>query len=42
MRINVRLIRAAQFLRQFNLKVRYKLGKDYIILDVLLRLISFN
>ena len=42
MRINVRLVRASQFLRQFNLEVRYKPDKEYIVLDALSRLISAN
>ena len=41
-RINVRLVRALQFLRQFHLDVRYKPGKEYIILDALSCLISTN
>ena len=40
--INVRLIRASQFLRQFHLDVKYKLGKEYIIPDALLCLPSIN
>ena len=41
-RANVRLIRASQFLRQFQLDVRYKPGKEHIIPDALLRLASTN
>ena len=42
MRINIRLIRASQFLRQFNLEVRHKLKKKHIISDALSRLTSAN
>lgn len=42
MRLNVRLIRVSQFLRQFRLNVRHKLEKDHIVLDVLSRLASKN
>ena len=42
MRMNVRLIRASQFLRQFQLDVRHKPGKDHIIPDALSRLASTN
>ena len=40
MRMNVRLIRASQFLRQFPLDVRHKLGKEHIVPDALSRLAS--
>ena len=42
MRINIRLIRASQFLRQFRLDIRYKFNKKYIILDTLSRFINTN
>lgn len=42
MRMNVRLVRASQFLRQFNLEVRHKPGKEHIIPDALSRLASAN
>lgn len=42
MRMNVRLVRASQYLRQFNLEVRYKPGKEHIIPDALSRLASVN
>lgn len=42
MRMNVRLIRASQFLRQFQLDVCHKSDNDHIISDVLSRLTSFN
>ena len=42
MRMNVRLVRASQFLRQFQLDVRHKPGKEHIIPDVLSRLASTN
>ena len=38
MRINVRLVRASQFLRQFRLDVRHKPNKEHIVSDVLSRL----
>ena len=40
MRLNVRLIRASQFLRQFRLDVRHKPGKEHIVPDALSRLAS--
>ena len=42
MRMNVRLIRASQFLRQFDLDVRHKPGKEHILPDALSRLTSIN
>lgn len=42
MRINVRLVRAFQFFRQFHLIVRHKPGKEHIIPDALSRLPSAN
>ena len=42
MRMNVRLIRASQFLRKFHLIVRHKPGKKHIIPDALSRLASTN
>ena len=42
MKMNVRLIRASQFLRQFHLIVRHKPGKEHIIPDALSRLASAN
>lgn len=42
MRTNVRLIRASQFLRQFNLEVTHKPGKEHIVPNALSRLASLN
>ena len=42
MRMNVRLVRASQFFRQFRLVVRHKPGKEHIIPDALSRLASAN
>lgn len=42
MRINVYFIKVSQFLQQFCLVVRYKLGKEYIISDALSRLANAN
>ena len=42
MRMNVRLIRASQFLKQFRLDVRHKPGKEHIVPDALSRLASAN
>ena len=42
MRMNIRLIRASQFLKQFNLDISYKPGKEHIIPDALSRLASLN
>ena len=41
-RMNVRLVRASQFLQQFRLVVRHKPGKEHIIPDMLSRLASAN
>ena len=38
--MNVRLVRASQFLRQFQLDVRHKPGKEHIVPDALSRLAS--
>ena len=40
--MNVRLVRASQFLRQFRLDVRHKPSKEHIIPDALSRLASTN
>ena len=40
--MNVCLVRASQFLRQFRLVVRHKPGKKHILLDALSRLASAN
>ena len=42
MRMNTRLIRASQFLKQFNLDISYKPGKEHIVPDALSRLASLN
>lgn len=42
MRMNLRLVRASQFLQQFRLDVRHKPGKEHIIPDALSRLASTN
>ena len=42
MRMNVRLVRASQFLRQFHLIVRHKPEKEHIIPDALSRLVNTN
>lgn len=42
MRLNLRLVRAFQFLQQFKLEVRHKPGKEHIIPDALSRLASSN
>ena len=42
MRMNLRLVRVSQFLRQFHLIVRHKPGKEHIIPDALSRLASAN
>lgn len=42
MRMNLRLVRASQFLCQFNLDVRHKPGKENIVPDALSRLASTN
>ena len=40
MRMNVRLVRASQFLRQFQLDVKHKPGKEHIVPDALSSLAS--
>ena len=42
LRMNIRLIRASQFLNQFNLNIKYKSKKDHIISNALSRLASVN
>ena len=42
MRINIHLIHASQFLRQFRLNVTHKPKKEYILLDALSRLVSYS
>ena len=42
MRLNLRLVRASQFLQQFKLDVRYKPSKEHIVSDALSRLASAN
>lgn len=42
MQMNVRLVRASQFLRQFRLVVCHKPGKEHIVPDALSRLASAN
>ena len=42
MRMNLRLVRASQFLQQLRLDVRHKPGKEHIISDALSRLASTN
>lgn len=40
--MNLRLIQILQFFYQFNLNIRYKPRKNYIISDILFRLASAN
>ena len=40
MRINVYLIYASQFLRQFRFNIRHKSNKKYIVFDILSRFIN--
>ena len=42
MRLNLRLVRASQFLQQFKLDVRHKPGKEHIVPDALSQLASVN
>ena len=42
MRMNLRLVRASQFLSQFSLDVRHKSDKEHIISNALSRLTSVN
>ena len=41
-RLNLRLVRASEFLQQFKLDVRHKPGKEHIIWDALTRLATSN
>lgn len=40
MRLNLRLVRASQFLQQFKLDIRHKQGKEHIVPEALSRLAS--
>ena len=40
--MNLRLIRASDYIQRFNLKIRYKSNKIYIVSNALFKLISFN
>ena len=42
MRINMRLIKASQFLRQFDFNIKYKFDKEHILFDTLSKLININ
>ena len=42
MRMNTRLVRASQFIQQFNLDIRHKSEKNHVISDALFRLASIN
>lgn len=42
MRLNLRLVRASQFLQQFKLDIRHKPGKEHTIPDALNQLASAN
>ena len=41
-KLNLRLIRALFYLSQFDLKIKYRLDKNHIVLDALSRLSSEN
>lgn len=41
-KMNIYFIKISQFFHQFHLLVWYKLGKEYIILDALSRLVTAN
>ena len=41
-KLNLRLIRASFYLSQFDLKIKYRLDKNHIVLDALSRLSSEN
>ena len=41
-RLNLRLIRASQYLQRFELEVRHKSSKKNVVLDTLSRLVSSN
>lgn len=34
-KLNLRLIRASEYLQRFNIEIYHKLGKQYIVLDTL-------
>ena len=42
MKINIRFIKVSQFLHQFNLKIKHKFKKKYIISNTLSRLTNVN
>jgi len=41
-KLNLRLVRASEYLQRFQLKIQYKSGKTNIIPDALFRLLSSN
>ena len=41
-KLNFRLIKAFNYIQRFDLKLRHKLNKTYIVLNALFRLISDN
>ncbi len=41
-KLNLRLVRASEYLQRFQLKIQYKSGKTNIISDTLFRLFSSN
>ena len=41
-KLNLRLIRASEYLQRFNIEIRYKPGKQHIVPDILSRLASTN
>ena len=40
--MNLRLIRASDYIQRFNLKIRYKSSKIYIVSNTFFKLINFN
>ena len=41
-KLNLKLIRAFDYIQRFNLKIRYKLNKQYIVLNALFKFFSDN
>lgn len=41
-KLNLRLIRALNYIQRFDLKLRHKLDKQHVVFDALLRLASTN
>jgi hypothetical protein len=41
-KLNLRLVRASQYIQLFNIEIRHKPGRTYLVLDALSRLPSYT